>query len=433
VALLGLLSGGHCVSDIMSSNRDVVNWDYTTGANGQTNWHTLNGGTAANTKYPGCGGAGVNPNQSPINIVKNTLATPAVDPGTVKLNGYTDKMPATLFNTGRHLAFKFGQVDATNLATPFPPLIGPIISGGPLPAGKAYIFDHAEIHWGPSDTMGSEHTVDGTASPLEIQLVHYDSTYANLQAATLQTVTQKDSVVVISVLGVANGTNQNTDLEKIIATLPAQATANNNPSNRKYPMNDVCLSQFFPAGMTNKLELDDYYYYDGSLTHPGVTATADTAASAGIGCQDNALWLIAKDPVSISTAQLTRLRTLQDESGNVITASVANSRSVQALGTRTVNHRQRAAPNAQLKSNTVSQIAATLASSLLSVGTFAAVMNVLQNNDEAAAALRENPMIDLIEGLDQALLGGQDEVEARQQEVYPEEHHVHQLHHSQRY
>merc|ERR1712048_484880 len=82
-------------------------------------------------------------------------------------------------------------------------------------------------------------------------------------------------------------------------------------------------------------------------------------------------------------------------SGNVITASVANSRSVQALGTRTVNHRQRAAPNAQLKSNTVSQIAATLASSLLSVGTFAAVMNVLRNNDEAAAALRENPLSDL--------------------------------------
>jgi len=438
VVLLGVVAYTHGAGNIMSGPRDIAgtNWNYGTGATGESNWQTLfqTGGTTANTKWPGCGGAGVNPRQSPINIATNTLATPATDPGKIKLNDYDVKLPAALFNTGRHLTFKFGT-GATHLASPYPPQIGPVISGGPLPAGKAYVFDHAEFHWGNADTTGSEHQVNSVARPLEIQLIHYDSVFQNLQQATSAAITQQDSVAIISFLGVLN-TTTNANLEKIIATLPGPAASNVLPSNRPFGMNNVCLGDLLPLNQTNKLELDDYYYYSGSLTRPGSRSTADTASPAGTGCEDNALWIVATDPIGISAAQLTRLRTLQDETNTPITAT---SRSLQALAGRTVTHRQRAAPNAVLKgSNPVSQIAATFASSLLSVGTFAAVMNFLQNNDDAAAALRENPIMDLMDEVNAAVLGNPDENQARQQEVYndygpPEEHHIHQLHHAPRY
>lgn len=44
------------------------------------------------------------------------------------------------------------------------------LSGGDLPL--TYEFQHLTFHWGPDDTKGCEHTIDGKSFPLEMQVVH---------------------------------------------------------------------------------------------------------------------------------------------------------------------------------------------------------------------------------------------------------------------
>ena len=41
------------------------------------------------------------------------------------------------------------------------------VSGGALP--KTFIADHFHFHWGKVDSRGSEHTVNGQGSPMEVR------------------------------------------------------------------------------------------------------------------------------------------------------------------------------------------------------------------------------------------------------------------------
>ncbi len=56
----------------------------------------------------------------------------------------------------------------------------PRVSGGGLPDGGGvrgearFNFAQLHFHWGSSDGRGSEHTVEGSAYPLEMHLVHYN-------------------------------------------------------------------------------------------------------------------------------------------------------------------------------------------------------------------------------------------------------------------
>ena len=124
--------------------------------------------------------------QSPIDIVTSTLTVSGTDPGNVTCVGCANDLTGSLINDGRSIHF-----------TPTSP-IKPYLMGGALAAGKTYVFDHAEFHYGSVSTQGSEHTIDAAKAPLEVQLVHYDSSLltATLAAAS----TSADAVVVVSFL-----------------------------------------------------------------------------------------------------------------------------------------------------------------------------------------------------------------------------------------
>merc|ERR1719278_1663765 len=68
---------------------------------------------------------------------------------------------------------KFGR-DPTDFGVP-------TLTGGPFDAGDSYNFAFGEFKWHEtSDTMGSEHSIDGTFAPLELHMVFLKSTTAAL-------------------------------------------------------------------------------------------------------------------------------------------------------------------------------------------------------------------------------------------------------------
>ena len=54
------------------------------------------------------------------------------------------------------------------------------------PSHYSYQFDFAEFHFGPTDTAGSEHTIDGASSPMEMYLVYHDTAALDLVAGAVR-------------------------------------------------------------------------------------------------------------------------------------------------------------------------------------------------------------------------------------------------------
>ncbi|XP_008570349.1 PREDICTED: carbonic anhydrase-related protein [Galeopterus variegatus] len=51
-----------------------------------------------------------------------------------------------------------------------------VLSGGPLPQGHEFELYEVRFHWGRENQRGSEHTVNFKAFPMELHLIHWNST-----------------------------------------------------------------------------------------------------------------------------------------------------------------------------------------------------------------------------------------------------------------
>ena len=147
--------------------------------------------------------------------------------------------------------------------------------------------------------------------------------------------------------------------------------------------------------MLNKGALEDYYYYDGSLTAPADIAGASAAVKALRSCAEIVRWIIPTQRLTLSTAQVAVFSALW-AAGTNPGDYPTNSRPIQT-GARitgiTVKHR---VPTT-VKDNAVWR---NLAGTLLSVGTFGLVHNLL-TQDETAKALTENPVVDILQDIEQ--------------------------------
>merc|ERR1712083_632906 len=123
------------------------------------------------------------------------------------LTGYDTDLTGTLVNDGRQITY-----------TPTS-AFKPSIYGGCLASSTNYVFDHLEFHFGKDKDDGSEHTMDGTKYPMEIQLVHYEAKYAD--ATTAGGTNTAGTAVVLSFLVDATATTANTALAEIGAAATA--------------------------------------------------------------------------------------------------------------------------------------------------------------------------------------------------------------------
>ena len=123
--------------------------------------------------------------QSPIDIKTASVTTPTTDAGAVMGHGFNLTLDGYLANTGRLLSWLyFGYAR-------------PIITGGPL-GTKYYALSHINFHFGSTDTKGSEHTIDASQAPMEMQMIFYDGSFNSIQDA--QDSTKQDALVGISKL-----------------------------------------------------------------------------------------------------------------------------------------------------------------------------------------------------------------------------------------
>ncbi|KAL8569891.1 hypothetical protein ACOMHN_038583 [Nucella lapillus] len=158
------------------------------------------------------------------------------------------------------------------------------ISGGSL--SQDYVLDQFHFHWGSDDAKGSEHTVDGIQSPMEMHIVHHIKGFPLAQAAQQPfglavlafffQVRSQDNVAIQPLISHFGGVTYRGKSELI---LPA-----------------FNLTRLLPVNAENGA----YYRYEGSLTTPP--------------CYQSVVWTVFKDPIDISSSQLAAFRALQSES-----------------------------------------------------------------------------------------------------------------------
>ena len=99
--------------------------------------------------------------QSPVDLKKQVFDKNSVTDPFVFVNYQTKIKGANLKNNGHSV-----KLNPPNNFTAQ-------ISGGGL--GGTYQFAQMHFHWGDKNQLGSEHTLDGQAFPLEVHLVHFNT------------------------------------------------------------------------------------------------------------------------------------------------------------------------------------------------------------------------------------------------------------------
>merc|ERR1712241_1371252 len=144
--------------------------------------------------------------------------------------------------------------------------------------------------------------------------------------------------------------------------------------------------------------LEDYYFYDGSLTAP----SDDAANAATRSCAEIVRWIIPTQRLTMTAAEMAAFNL--NTNWGATAFGTANSRTTQT-GARiagiTVNHRVK--PVAAIKDSTA--IWSNLAGTLLSVGTFGLVHNLLTQDSGSAKSAEDlsNPVVDFLQGIEQRL------------------------------
>ncbi|XP_017772078.1 PREDICTED: carbonic anhydrase 1-like [Nicrophorus vespilloides] len=232
-------------------------------------------------------------NQSPINVKPEcSMVVPCGTQKPLLFNQQYFNMPKsiTIMNDG------YGVLVGTCFTDEFP-----TVSGGPLKS--SYRFNVAQFKWGPTDEEGSEHTINSKRYAMELQLMHIkgEQIYENLDCAV-----RDRAVLFISYLFDVTPLD-NPYLAPIVDVLPFIRCANSS-----YHLNPFPLCWMFHPFRTR------YFFYQGSITCPPCTEGVD--------------WIIQPEPLSISSNQLQRFRSLMAIDG----AMRRNTRPVQKINSRTV-------------------------------------------------------------------------------------------------
>ncbi|XP_013368257.1 PREDICTED: carbonic anhydrase 3 isoform X2 [Chinchilla lanigera] len=151
-----------------------------------------------------------------------------------------------------------------------------VLRGGPL--SGPYRLRQFHLHWGSSDDHGSEHTVDGVKYAAELHLVHWNPKYNTFGEA----LKQPDGIAVVGVflkIGREKG-----EFQLLLDALDKVKT-----KGKEAPFTHFDPSCLFPA-------CRDYWTYHGSFTTPP--------------CDECIVWLLLKEPMTVSSDQVAKLRTI---------------------------------------------------------------------------------------------------------------------------
>ncbi|KAM4706221.1 carbonic anhydrase 13-like [Rhinophrynus dorsalis] len=202
--------------------------------------------------------------QSPINIItKDALYDPSLKPLQADYDPHSAKV---IINSGHSFSVEF---DDTNDKS--------VLRGGPLVG--SYRLRQFHFHWGRFDDHGSEHKVDGVDYAAEIHIIHWNS---EKYSSFVEAACQPDGLGVLAVFLKLGEPNRY--IERITDSFDAIKSKGKKASFTNF--DPSCLL----PGCT------DFWTYAGSLTVPPLLECV--------------IWLVLKEPISISSAQLAKFRSL---------------------------------------------------------------------------------------------------------------------------
>lgn len=152
-----------------------------------------------------------------------------------------------------------------------------------------YKLQQVHFHWGPDDSVGSEHTIDGKHYPVEMHLVHYRSTegqhgFSSFKDAVLSG--REDALAVVAVFLEPDDSITSSFMDSIVynyASVPRTGDK----------MLVICENMKFNLG--EGLEMASLaYHYMGSLTTPG--------------CNEIVAWLVLKETIKVPRRDILALR-----------------------------------------------------------------------------------------------------------------------------
>jgi carbonic anhydrase len=264
-------------SVILTVTAAADDWEYE-GVNGPTNW------TLINPSWP-CN----NNSQSPINIQTNeTQLNTSLTP--VEFNYGRNDSNFSLINNGHYVQFTS--------------IVGELSIKGAGLSGD-YILEQFHFHWGPNNSEGSEHLLNGKAFSMELHLVHRKSEFANVSEA----LKEAGGVAVIGVfVEVVDEMEPNpifSDLIDNFDRVPFEGNVT--------VLSISNISRLLPTS-------SKYYRYQGSLTTPP--------------CTEGVAWFVYDESVKINNAQIEAFRSLRGDNNNDFL--IESFRAVQPLNGRTV-------------------------------------------------------------------------------------------------
>ncbi|XP_041375797.1 carbonic anhydrase-related protein-like isoform X2 [Gigantopelta aegis] len=207
--------------------------------------------------------------QSPVNMLSRQAVYDASLEDSALTFHYSTSRETDILNNGHTLAV-FPQAKQS-------------VCGGPMPPGNDYELAEICFHWGKSNSRGSEHTVNGKAFPMEVQLVHWNSSlYESIKDAA-----GKPHGVVIVALFTQLGREH-----------PSLRIITDNLEDVQFKGRQKTITApFNPSSLLPDPSLRDYWTYEGSLTAPP--------------CCEGVTWVIFRYPLMISHTQLEDFRRLR--------------------------------------------------------------------------------------------------------------------------
>ncbi|XP_059175455.1 carbonic anhydrase 14-like [Physella acuta] len=155
------------------------------------------------------------------------------------------------------------------------------VTNGGLP--NVYKTEQFHFHWGHKAHHGSEHLLEGKASPIELHIVNYNK---DLYPSIKEAVIEKGGLAVLGVMYEISE-EDNPALEYIIRGLKHIKLP---VSSNRIKLPALSLRSLLPQDITR------YYRYNGSLTTPS--------------CFESVIWTVFEQKQTISENQLQEFRTL---------------------------------------------------------------------------------------------------------------------------
>ncbi|XP_060077428.1 uncharacterized protein LOC132556981 [Ylistrum balloti] len=261
----------------ISYQPNPASWTYV-GAKGLDYWSSV---------YPIC----ADNSQSPIDLPQKSLMAYRSDLGLFDMTNYDNATihEPSISNNGHGVQVNFGgNVHVTT-------------RNGGLPG--TFKLAQFHFHWGANNGMGSEHTYNGKAYPMEVHFVHYNMKYGSLTEA----VDKADGLAVFGFFFEV-GHTLNCNYNPVVDNLHLI----------KYPKTSASIDSFNIRYMMTE-DMSRYYRYKGSLTTPP--------------CYESVTWTVFEETIKISSEQLAKFREVFDTDGK---RTVNNYRPPLPLETRIV-------------------------------------------------------------------------------------------------